>query len=236
MKTKQQILKRINLLYYIFFAVILTSVVVGVSGRDFRAGFKAGYNSALHGDSLSKVGYEHVQHYTFVQNDISAKTGYDLPLKVAADSSYAVKGRVNLIDLEVQSRDKALFASDNKTVTLAVVLLFVAAATYIAVFVVLFKILISLRRSAREGNLFAKRNIFRIRLIALLLIAASVVSDLAVYLRDTVALKYLEGTQFTGYVGFPITFREILLGMLILFVAEIFAVGYDLTEEEKFTI
>ena len=50
------------------------------------------------------------------------------------------------------------------------------------------------------------------------------------------AAELLAGTDIIIDTSFPISYWNILIGVLVLFTAEVFAIGYRLSEEQKLTI
>lgn len=235
MRTKKQITRRIKLLYYIFFVMVIASVVAGLTGRDFRAGFNTGYQNGRKQQAAGKSEEKrlHRMEFSFIPNDIS-RQDYDIPVHVSDDGGIRINARMNIFDFEVESSDpihRPLPAA------IACTLLWIAAfVLYLSIFVIIFKILNSLRRSIKNDDLFSRRNITRTRRIGIYLIVASVAFDLGTYIDTLTAARMLEGTRLLPYVGFPITFGNLITGILILFIAEVFAIGYDMSEEQRLTI
>ena len=50
------------------------------------------------------------------------------------------------------------------------------------------------------------------------------------------AAELLAGSGYTVDAGFHVSYAMIIMGILILFAAEVFAIGQNLSEEQKLTI
>lgn len=208
---------------------------------SFEATYDAGYKfgkKCREKTALGRVGSSSytdgrsVQHYSFLP-DYYGEKEFDIPIVARADSSLIITGRINMLDIKVLSRGPV---GNEWTRALSFVLLGLGALLYGAVFVVLFIILGSLHRSSKTDNVFARSNITRTRWIGILLIGASVCVSTGEYLQKYLAAKLLEGTSYQIMPGMPVAFSELIIGVLILFMAEIFAIGYDMSQEEQLTI
>ena len=230
MRTKAQVLRRIRILYDVFTAVLVASIVAGIMGRDFRTGFKEGYEAGISGN----YDFLHERHHHYLEVDLARNGEYTIPIAASADSSLVVRGRVNMLDIEVQSKSAPEHLSLRDLAGSTLIML--SALMYGAVFVLLFLILNSLHRSSKTDNVFARRNVARTRWIGILLIAASVFGETGIYLDALSAAELLRGTPYAILPGVPVAFGELIMGIMMLFVAEIFNVGYDMAEEEQLTI
>ena len=97
-------------------------------------------------------------------------------------------------------------------------------------------ILASLRRSIRTDTGFQRSNVVRTRLIGVLLIAASLLFSLSSWIECRAVASYFAGSQYALNTSFPFDFTEIITGVLILVMAEVFVIGNSLSEEQKLTI
>ncbi|MDR2937209.1 MAG: DUF2975 domain-containing protein [Rikenellaceae bacterium] len=226
MKSQSKILKRIDALYIIFFLIVSVSLVVGLTGIDFRAGFNEGFEHGMPGKQM-------LSPFVELKNDISV-TGYNIPVYTNADGSVVGMARTNTIDLRLEGPGTARLSPVASTWGMMIMTL--AMLLYLGVFVVMLVILVELRKSARTNNVFSRNAITLTRMIGAMLITASILGDTGNYIRNNYAARFFEGSDFVIANGFPITFKEIIMGVVVLFIAEIFAIGYDLTEEQKLTI
>ena len=108
---------------------------------------------------------------------------------------------------------------------------------YLGIIVLMFVIIHSLRRSIREERTLDKRNVWYLR-----------VNRPADHPRRADqrhrGLGHEQPRRRTARpeadtpsnTGFRISYAMIIMGILILFAAEVFAVGQNLSEEQKYTI
>lgn len=230
MRTQKQILRRIRILYYVFFVIVVISIIASASSRDFKTGFKAGSEMAatMKHNSLHQEKWQ----FHYLPDDTGNK-GYDIPIIARPDSSLIVRGRINMLDIKVQSHEPI---GNKWTKAIIFSSLGLGILLYGAVFIVLFIILNSLHRSSKTDNVFARSNISLTRWIGILLIGASILVRSGEYMEKLMAMELLKGTSYHIVPDIPIAFGELLTGILILFVAEIFAIGYDMSQEEQLTI
>lgn len=230
MMTKKQTLHRITLLYVIFFAVIAISLLFSFNSSAFSEGFNTGYNDArrLVDYGLSKDKFQIVYNLPGKTSNMD----FDLPVYSSGDGSMTVNARPSMIDIEAVSRD------DNGIKGISYTLIFgiLATLTYAAIFVIIFKILGSLRKSIRTGDVFNRANIGRTRLAGILLICASLLMSLTSWLECRAVAPYFAESGLSINTSFPFSFTEIIIGVLIFVVAEVFAIGYSISEEQKLTI
>ncbi len=229
MRTKKQTLRRITLLYVIYFAVIVISLVLSF-GSSFGEGFNTGYNDAhrLVESGVGQDGFRIVYNLPGKTSDMD----FNIPVYSSPDGTLTMKARPSFIDLEAVSRDGKVAGSMSYTVIFGIL----AMLTYAAIFVILFLILRSLRRSIRGGDMFDKSNIARTRLTGILLICASLLLSITSWIESREAAPYFEGSTLAVNTSFPFNFTEIIIGVLIFVVAEVFAIGYSVSEEQKLTI
>ena len=65
---------------------------------------------------------------------------------------------------------------------------------------------------------------------------AELISDTVNWAMNSRAAELLAGSGYTVNTEFRISYAMIIMGILILFAAEVFAVGQNLSEEQKYTI
>ena len=107
---------------------------------------------------------------------------------------------------------------------------------YLAIIVLMFVIIHSLRRSIREERTLDKRNVWYLRAIGMLTIVTELISDTVDWVMNSRAAELLAGSGYTVDAGFHVSYAMIIMGILILFAAEVFAIGQNLSEEQKLTI
>ncbi|MDR2886302.1 MAG: DUF2975 domain-containing protein [Rikenellaceae bacterium] len=238
MQKKSIPIKRINTLYIIFFVAIIAAVGLSIAGDDFRTGFSDGRQSARAtmgepcGDVSATAGFMTVLYG--IENKTS-EHGYDIPLPAALQTAgVTAMARVNTIDVMLTEAGEKTFSTVWSTLLFTFSFL-----CYGTVFVMIFVIINSVRRSIRQEEIFERRNVLRTRVIGGLLIAASLLSSMAVWVDNRIARAVLgasPGELFTIDASIRFSFTELITAILILFIAEVFAIGYDLSQEQKLTI
>lgn len=112
----------------------------------------------------------------------------------------------------------------------------VTIASWVAVLVLIALIIRSLRSSLRDEHPLPQRNILYMRLIGGLVIFQELCQGVIFTLGHRI-VELLSGLERGSYGEFfPIDYGMLLLGLLILFSAEIFALGSRLQEEQRLTI
>lgn len=110
------------------------------------------------------------------------------------------------------------------------------AAAYIAVIVLMFLIIHSIRRSIKEERTLARHNVWYLRSIGFLTIFAELSNDFTGWCMSKRAAELLAGTSIAVDTTFTVSYTTIIMGILILFTAEVCALGQNLSEEQKLTI
>ena len=165
----------------------------------------------------------------------TSTTGFDIPIYRNAADSVTMYARPSLLDLEaVMPAGSSSGTSAFNSYSIVYGLL--AMMTYAAIFVILFVIIGSLRKSIRNDDVFRKSNIALTRAIGILLIAASLLFSLMSWLEARAAAPYFAGSPYAINTAFPFNFGEIIMGVLIFIIAEIFSISSTLSEEQKLTI
>ena len=228
MKSKKTILRRITTLYVVFFVVIAFGIVRTVSrfsGEDFNTG---------RNDARRMADGRNVE-LMYDLRVATSTTGFDLPIYRNAADSVTMYARPSLLDLEaVMPAGSSSGPSPFNSYSIVYGLL--AMMTYAAIFVILFVIIGSLRKSIRNDDVFRKSNIALTRAIGILLIAASLLFSLMSWLEARAAAPYFAGSPYAINTAFPFNFGEIIMGVLIFIIAEIFSISSTLSEEQKLTI
>lgn len=223
MQVKKKALKRLNTLYFIFFSVVIIALLAGISSRDFRTGFQEGFEMG------SKKHRNTTGEQVFAEIPIARNAGrFNIPFLTTQDSTVTVNARVTSMDF---------FANGSKISgnPWTILLMTLSLLSYGSIFMIVFIILYSLKRSIKNNDIFNRDNIKFTRAIGILLIASSLMYDIARYLECREMIRLLADTNIEISTD-VFHFKDIITGLLILVLAEIFAIGYDITEEQKLTI
>lgn len=231
---------RILAIYIAFIAIIAIAIISNIAPA-FTRGFTDGMNT---GGEIAANWASGAHRSTYMLTDIPIlQPNRTLQLEhltlAPGDTVKAGIERLNLL-VEQDIDDQATIASiafsvlGNSPWIYLLVMLRLAAC--VAIIVLLGIILHSLRRSVREGEVFPQKNIRRTRIIGLLLILMEFCGTIPTWCMNRKAAEILASSELTVDTSFPISYWNLLTGLLVLFIAEIFAIGYQLSEEQKFTI
>lgn len=216
------------MLYVVFFAVIAFSVVMMFTSPANREAFYTGMSDADRMFDNKESGMR-----TQIMYDIDGyPEGMNFPLTLYIGNDATIYGRPSRMDLEIVSPSKL----EAGGLGWSMFFLVLSALMYISVFVIIFIILTSLRRSVRQGNLMERRVVPLTRSIGILLIGASLLMSLSVYLERKALIPYFIASGFSISTAMSFDFVQIITGILIFVIAEIFSIGYGLSEEQKLTI
>ena len=222
-------LRRLWVLYGAFFSIIVImfslflSDVLNTTDYDEFAKFKAQQLSmdltTLHSTDLKNAANEYE---------------FDIPIYNLADSSIRLNARVNEYDITIAAQDEGKLESPLATVTVVLQYLWIFCLILVFVFVLI--VLYLFYKSIKQGRVFQKKNIRWLTLIGITFIIMTLAMDFARYFECQYVMQYLDNTSVILDGKFYIHFTRILFGLLILFVAEIFKIGYDIQEEQDLTI
>ncbi len=225
MQHKSKILLRLNILYGVFLVLLFVSIGSTFFNRDFQAGLQEGFRQSMEAclpDNAKTDMYPEI-----ALERIPGK--YGIPVTCPTDTNVSIAVRVTQIDASI----KGDYSPSRSVITGFALTLSVFC--YVIIVVILSLILHSLRKSIRQGNVFNRDNIKLIRAIAILIISSSLLSSLGHYIEIRQIIKLFAGTEWHP-VWSGMEYKEIILGLVILVIGEIFAAGYDLSEEQKLTI
>lgn len=225
MQDKKSLRRHLAIIYVAYFFVLVTAVIAG--SRMFVAGFRAGWDDAETSmDSGSRT--------YFVDADLAETIdieGLELPEGVTAMAT-KVLFRVEVDEpLTLQSAFRVVGNS-----VWIYVLSVAEKAMWLAVVILSAVIIASLRRSIRNEQPISKRNEWRTRGIAVLLLAASLMRTICDYINNREAARVLADTDIVAQTVFSPDYWTILTGILMFFMAEVLSIGRHLGEEQRLTI
>lgn len=222
-------IRRITALYVVFFAVIILSIVLSFSSTAFREGFQTGQSDAVR---MMSGGSEAGMNIIYDLRAVPENHEFSIPVYGKHGSGVQINGRSSVMDVEVVSQPGVKV----KGLGIPTLFLILAAFMYLAVFVIIFMILTSLRSSIKQGGLMWKEVVPLTRSIGILLICASLSWSLSGYLESRAVAPYFEESGFEIITSFSVDGIQIIMGVLVFFIAEVFSIGYRLSEEQKLTI
>ncbi|MCM1029887.1 MAG: DUF2975 domain-containing protein [Oscillibacter sp.] len=225
MQHKSKILLRLNILYGIFLILLFVSIESLFFSRDFQAGLQEGLRQSMEANLPDNAKTD--MYPEIALERIPGK--YETPVTCPTDTNISISVRATKIDAIIKGNHSP---SRSAITSLALTL---SVFCYVIIVVILSLILHSLRKSIKRGNVFNRDNIKLIRAIAILIILSSLLNSLGSYLGTRQIIQLFAGTDWHP-VWNGMDYKEIILGLVILVIGEIFAVGYDLSEEQKLTI
>ena len=229
MQNKKSLLQRLLVIYITFFIVLVASIAHGILPNFSRG--------AAEGAELG--------------NDIAEKWKSGVPRMIYMLGDIRVTGQPETaVEIKANVRKLALVVEQNAPGTSPLGLAFrsiggsawlyalvmLCPLLYLAIIVLMFVIIHSLRRSIREERTLDKRNVWYLRAIGMLTIVTELISDTVDWVMNSRAAELLAGSGYTVDAGFHVSYAMIIMGILILFAAEVFAIGQNLSEEQKLTI
>lgn len=237
MQNKKSLLQRLLVIYITFFIVLVASIAHGFL-PNFTRGFSEGTQM---GNDILKNWNSGTPRMIYMLESIPVRD--QDPVTVASDSkqAHSVTARVDRLNLTVE-RDapgisvmglafSSIGGSPWLYATVMLGLLF-----FLAIIVLMFLIIHSLRRSIREERALDSRNVWLLRTIGLLTILTELLQDIVNWRMARQAADLLAGSPYNVDTGFQVSYPTIIMGILILFAAEVFAIGQNLSEEQKLTI
>ena len=237
MQNKKSLLQRLLVIYITFFIVLVASIAHGIL-PNFSRGAAEG---AELGNDIAEKWKSGVPRMIYMLGDIRVTGQPETAVEIAAAPGVEIKANVRKLALVVEQNAPGTsplglaFRSIGGSAWLyALVLL--CPLLYLAIIVLMFVIIHSLRRSIREERTLDKRNVWYLRAIGMLTIVTELISDTVDWVMNSRAAELLAGSGYTVDAGFLVSYAMIIMGLLILFAAEVFAIGQNLSEEQKLTI
>ena len=236
MQHKKTYLQRLLAIYVAFFAVLLAALGHEVIPDFFRG----------HQDGMAISG-ELVREFD-PQKPRAIYLLFDIPITEAvpaavetADSTRRITACPTQLRVQVDepAAGRSIFGLAFEMIGgskwfYALTLLNVLA--YLAIIILMWLIIRSVRRSIREETPIGRADVWRLRTIALLTIVSELFSSLWNWGMARNAARLLTDTAYTVDASFDLSYGVIMMGILLLFAAEIFAIGRDLGEEQRLTI
>lgn len=222
MNHKSKIILRLNILFGVFFAMTLILFLSTIFSNNFQEGFKEGFHDGQKGTVANKI-----LGVTMPRN----ANMYNIPVYANQDSTLIVTGRTGSMDFCLSGPE----VNNQSALILNIMLMFLFTFCTLAILVLILLMILSLRHCVKSGNVFSRDNIKFIRAIAIVLIARSLIQNGVEYLQTSTISEILKNTSWQ-LAGWEFHSYDIYTGVLILIIAEIFAIGYDITEDQKLTI
>ncbi len=240
MKNKQAQLKRLMALFILFLALLAVGFIHSMAG-DFGRGFEAGMEAS---ESIGEGWTALNRDYTYLIPDVRI----DEEFRPAAQDSAAAgrSGREvmiqrNAVTLKVRHSAGDLspmaasmrIVGDNPMVFYSALIILLSRAAIIILMIV---IILSLKRSIREERPMERANILYMRLIGGLLILSELMDAAGTRLIRSHAAEVLADYGLRVNDSFSISYWNLMMAVMVLFAAEVFAIGQRLSEDQQLPI
>ncbi|MFI3285337.1 MAG: DUF2975 domain-containing protein [Rikenellaceae bacterium] len=232
MKDKKSIAKRLMVLYISFILVIVLAIV-GRLLPDIRAGLAAG-NMISSMVEPTDSQYNNIYVLTPIKFE-----PFTTPIPIVQGDSTinisAYNDNASLIIKECSEETSlAINAIGNHPIYYITSLLISIVCVWMLVLIA--RIILSLRRSMIEEHSVDKSNVKRVRWIGGILIGSELAGAIMAWRVNLHAAQLLTGSELNVDTSFSPDYWLIMLGILILFMGELFAITHSLSEEQKLTI
>lgn len=236
MQHKTTYLKRLMALYIAFFAVLLVGLTLDVA-PGFRQGLAAGTSM---GQDLSKQLGQTTPQSSYLLFNCPLERPTATPV-ATADSLLQITALPSNVTFHVTEpagdHSKWWYAFAAVGGSPWVYWMTVAAALSFLIIIVLMGLIIrSVRRSIRKEMPLKKCNVWYLRIIALLTICTELCNSISSWMMARRAAELLTDSGYAINTSFQFGYSALIMGLLILFAAELTAIGRDLGEEQKLTI
>lgn len=229
MQNKKKLHKHL-IIIYILYVIILVAGFMFNTVQSFTAGFTAGMMAA--GEDMDKN-----EHSYYVMADVrNAQEGMMMEMEGLPEHIAVPFAHLHLRVTEPGTLTIGEAFRVQADSICAYVLLLISGLSFLAVFVLIALMINSLRKSIRDELPLRHSNILRTRIVGGLLILTELCNAFFLYIHQCKAAELLVGTPYEVMTRFPINYWNLIVGLLFLFMAEVLAIGTQLSEEQKLTI
>lgn len=236
-KEKRSLNRRLLGIYICYF-VILGVGFMHSFAPTFSIAFDEGWDRATRNIELERQGIENKTMMFSVKP--SAFNGW---VGLESDSEH-VGIRANvceaMVEIEIDDCSKVdsgieAFLTRKYNTTLYIE--FTRIFAWLAILILSACIINSLRKSIRDGRTLADSNITMTRMIGILIIAAELLSAWELHIGHVAVGEVMRAnTALSVESTFPVDYSNFVFGLLVIFAAEVFAIGARLSEEQEYTI
>lgn len=229
MQNKKRLHKHLLTIYIIYFAALIVGFAASIL-PDFSRGWKVAQETLE-----LEMPQGNVRSYYVSAPVIRMATD---PIEIDGLAAN-VAPTISQLDLRVSVEEPHTFGNAFKVMGnngYCYLLLVITGLSYLTILVLIALIINSLRKSIRNEQPLRHSNILRTRAIGILILAAELSEALMKYISNGEAARLLDGTSFQVVQDFPVNYWNVIVGILFLFMAEVFSIGTQLSEEQKLTI
>lgn len=229
MQNKRRLYKHLMIIYVFYFVALVIGFLSTIAPS-----FSSGWREA-----------QQTMDTDFTQGDVRTYYVY-APLRASGSELPAVEGvgantsvSVDNVRLRVTVPEKYTVSNSLKVMAnngFAYLLSMLTGVAYLAVFILIALIINSLRKSIRDEQPLRHGNIGRTRAIGILMLVAALSESFMKYINIREAATLLQSSALQVDTTFPLNYWNIIVGILMLFMAEVLVMGTQLSEEQKLTI
>ncbi len=227
---------RLHLLYiYIGYFVALVLGFFHGFAPDFMKGLYEGMKAGIEAEQLQENGVE--PRIYFMTTGLARNGGEWTPI-VTRDTTVHIEADFTQAMLCVRTTEETtpevIEQIGRSGYSLPLFALAILAKLAILILVAL--IINVLRKSVRDEQPLPRRIITYTRWVAVLLVLAALLGAAGSYVYSLAANAVLEGSNLPAHATFAFDYWNIFMAILVLFSAEVFSIGTQLSEEQKLTI
>ncbi|WP_295935311.1 DUF2975 domain-containing protein [uncultured Alistipes sp.] len=229
MHNKKRLHKHLLVIYIIYFAALIVGFAASFV-PDFSRGWRSAQNTLA-----AEIPQGGIRSY-FVSAPVIRTASEPVVIDNLPTNITPTVGR---LDLQVTVNEPYTIGNAFKVMGnngYSYLLMVVTGLSYLTILVLIALIINSLRKSIRDEQPLRHSNILRTRAIGILILVAELSEALMKYINNQEAARLLEGTSFEVVTTFPLSYWNVIVGILFLFMAEVFSLSTQLSEEQKLTI
>ena len=236
-KEKRSLNRRLLGIYICYFVILGVGFMHSFAPM-FSTAFNEGWNRATRNIESERRGIEQKNMLFTVKPEVF--NGW-----VGLASNFEHVGiRANICDAMVDVEIDDCAKADSRTVAMltrnynrTTYIEFTRMFAWLAILILSACIINSLRKSIRDGRTLADSNITMTRIIGILIIAAELLSAWELHIGHVSVAEIMRtNTALSVETTFPVDYSNFVFGLLVIFAAEVFAIGARLSEEQEYTI
>lgn len=237
-KKQKKSLRRHLLVIYIFYFLALAAGFIHSFMPHVSSSLATGWQAASEDiRMLEKHGIAQRTYFLTarLQNDQSDETLFPIATGHASITTEAEYTGANIYVKTDEDSDPATVRALNKIVYTTLLFIPVLLAK-LSILILVALIINILRKSVRNEQPLPGRIITYTRAVGFLMILAEACTGFGAYIYHCTARTILEGSALHVAASFPLNYWNIVMAILVLFSAEVFSIGSQLSEEQKLTI
>lgn len=219
-------LRRIRIIYSIFAAITIVGLALYFF-NIFTTELPIQANSAFaHSDVKLMITDLHSSDSLYNQSHI---------LKSNADSLF-LNAHVNRFDVEIYGNNDQYGLYDHNRTIWIWILQYAQGISFIIAVVLTLWFLVVFYVNLKKGNPFPSKHLTLVTIIGVLIIIMALCGDISTFLERLLALDILEHSEWVPEVRLELHVSQIVTGLVIAFLAELFRAGSEIQKDQELTI